>query len=236
MLVFVDYEHADYAGEWAQHNQAARTRITYRLEDVSGLHCHLVRYDRIDRDLLARLDASAIFISGQATDPDHYRAEELANLQEIVRSGDLPVFGFCGGWQFVAQALGLDLVPIEPTPEQSADESIVEWPGGVPAEFGYHPVELDGEHPLLDGLGPAPVFRHAHGLHIPVAPSGFRVLASTGPTPIQLAVDDDRRLVGTQFHPEYWTDEHPAGRRLIANFLVWAGVLDAADRPAEQTI
>jgi gamma-glutamyl-gamma-aminobutyrate hydrolase PuuD len=31
-------------------------------------------------------------------------------------------------------------------------------------------------------------------------------------------------MVGTQFHPEYWTDEHPAGRTLIANFLTWAGL------------
>ncbi|MDH3296626.1 MAG: hypothetical protein OER95_20080 [Acidimicrobiia bacterium] len=32
---------------------------------------------------------------------------------------------------------------------------------------------------------------------------------------------DDRRLVGTQFHPEYWTDDHPDGRTVIANFLDW---------------
>ncbi len=224
MLVFVDYEHADYEGEWAQQIRAARTWITYRLEDLAGLHCMLVRYDRIDEDLLERLDARAIFISGQATDPADYRPDDLAGLQRIVQTSGLPVFGFCGGWQFLAQTLGADLVPIEPTAEQGEHESIVEWPGGVPAEFGYHPVEVDGGHPLLDGLGSEPVFRHAHGLHVPRSPDGFRTLASTPVTPVQLAVDDERRLVGTQFHPEYWTDEHQAGRRLIANFLRWADI------------
>ncbi len=227
MLVFVDYEHAEwYAGDRAQPIQAARTWITYRLEDLAGQPCMLVRYDRIDADLLDRLGATAIFISGQATAPERYRAEDVSTLQDLVRRSGLPVFGFCGGWQFLAQALGAELVPIDPTPEQAAAESITEWPGGVAAEFGYHPVDVVAEHPLLDGLSRPPVFRHAHALHIPRAPAGFRVLATTAVTPVQLAVDDARRLVGTQFHPEYWTDEHLDGRRLIANFLVWAGVID----------
>ncbi len=224
MLVFVDYEHADYDGEWAQTIQAARTWITYRLEDLAGVHCMLVRYDRIDDDLLDRLDAKALFISGQASDPAIYQPDDLAPLQDLVRSARLPAFGFCGGWQFLAKALGADLVPIEPTPAQAASDRIVSWPGGALAEFGYHPVDVTGEHELLTGLGPAPVFRHAHGLHVPVAPDGFRVIASTEVSPIQLAVDDDRRFVGAQFHPEYWTDEHQAGRQLLVNFLAWIGV------------
>ncbi len=66
--------------------------------------------------------------------------------------------------------------------------------------------------------------RHAHYLQVPTLPTGFERLASSAITEIQMAVDDDRRLVGTQFHPEYYTDEHPAGRQIIANFLRWAGV------------
>ena len=223
MLVFVDYEHADYRGEWAQMIQAARTWITYRLEDISGLHTMLVRYDRITPELLERIEARAIFISGQASDPEVYRADELAPLQRIVRTSGLPVFGLCGGWQFLAQALGAELEPIAPTEAQSADDSIVEWPNG-PAEFGYHPVEVLAEHPLLDGVERPPTFRHAHALHVPEPPDGFEVVAATGVCLVQMAVDDERKLVGTQFHPEYWTDEHPDGRRLLQNFLRWSGV------------
>jgi GMP synthase (glutamine-hydrolysing) len=105
---------------------------------------------------------------------------------------------------------------------------MTEWDGERPAEFGYHPVEVlspGSDHALLAGLGTDPVFRHAHALHIAEPPTGFRSLASTPVTPIQLAVDDDRRQVGTQFHPEYWTDEHPAGRTLITNFLRWSGIV-----------
>ncbi len=56
-------------------------------------------------------------------------------------------------------------------------------------------------------------------------PEGFTTLASTPVTAVQMAVDDDRRMVGTQFHPEYYTDEHPAGRVMIENFLRWAEIV-----------
>ena len=38
-------------------------------------------------------------------------------------------------------------------------------------------------------------------------------------------VDDEHRIVGTQFHPEYATEEHPAGDILIRNFMEWAGLI-----------
>ncbi len=226
MLVFVDYEHADgYAGEHGERMLAARTRITYRLEDLAGRHCHLVRYDRVDQELLDSLDATAIFVSGNSKDPDDYAPASLEPVHTILRETELPVFGFCGGFQLLAQALGSDVVPI---PKRSGDDpSIVDLETGRSFEYGYHPIELTTaatRHPLAAGLGPRPVVRHAHGLHVPTPPRGFDTLGSTAATPVQLAVHDERRMVGTQFHPEYWTDEHPAGRTLIANFLTWAGL------------
>ena len=226
MLVFVDYEHASrYDEDGTDWLLAARARITYRLEDISGRHCMLVRYDRITPALLERLGVEAIFISGQGTDPSKYQAEETAAFEQIIRESGLPVFGFCGGWQFMAGCFGADLKKIVVPDERKDDDIITEWPGGRMAEFGYYPVDvIDGSHPVMAGLGDAPTFRHAHGLHIPELPDGFRTLGSTPVTPVQIAVDDKRRMVGTQFHPEYWTDEHPDGRQMIANFLDWAGV------------
>ncbi len=225
MLVFVDYEHADgYESEWGQRIQAARAWITYRLEDLSARHCMLVRYHRVTPELLAKLDAKAIFISGNGTDPARYDPESLAPLYSIVRDSGLPVFGFCGGFQVVAGAFGADVVPLDLGPDPVETEIVRPFTAGRFGELGYHPVEILDEHPLLAGTGPAPVFRHAHGLHVPVPPDGFRTLARTDATPVQMMVDDERRMCGTQFHPEYWTDEHPAGRTLIENFLRWAGL------------
>lgn len=227
MLIFVDYEHAErYKDGNGSNIQAARTWIGYRLEDLSDLPCLLVRWNKITPELLKQVDAKAIFISGNGADPSLYEADELQPLYEIIRTSGLPIFGFCGGFQCFAQALGSELKLIDVADDAEETEMLKKWPNGYFGEIGYHPVELTGEHVLLDGLGEAPVFRHAHGMHIPDPPDGFQVLARTETTPVQLAVSDELRIIGTQFHPEYWTDEHPAGRTLIENFMRWANIID----------
>ncbi len=227
MLVFVDFEHATgYDGEHAERVLAARTRITYRLEDLSGLPCHLVRYDRLDQALLDQLGATALLISGNSVTPDVYQPDEVAPIHDILRRTTLPIFGFCGGFQLLAQALGAEVVALD-GPVDDDNPVVFARPDGRPFEYGYHPVDSLAAakgHRLWDGLSDQPVFRHAHGFHVPNPPDGFETLASTRITPVQVAVHEERKIVGTQFHPEYWTDEHPDGRTVIANFFDWAGL------------
>ncbi|MGI9595888.1 MAG: type 1 glutamine amidotransferase [Acidimicrobiales bacterium] len=225
MIVFVDYEHPEgHDTEWGPKLLAARTTITYRLEDLAEQHCMLVRYDRITPELMAQLEVEAVFISGNGTDPDRYDPTSLEPLTEVGTSGRVPVFGFCGGFQFIAQALGATLAPINADVGQEHGELLRPFSNGRLGEMGYHKVDILGDHPLVDGLGPEPVFRHAHHLEVPEPPPGFEILASSPITAVQMAVDNDRRLVGTQFHPEYYTDRFPDGERLIRNFLRWAGI------------
>jgi GMP synthase (glutamine-hydrolysing) len=224
MIVFVDYEHADgHTTAWGEKLLAARTWITYRLEDLSGQHCMLVRYDQITPELLVQLDARALFISGNSVDPGRYDPQSLEPLHSIIAAGRIPTFGFCGGFQCVATALGAPVTPIA-VDESVASDRVQPFSDGRLGEMGYHPIDVVADHPLLAGLGPDPVVRHAHYLEVPTPPVGFTNLASTPITEVQMAVDDDRRIVGTQFHPEYYTDEHPAGRQMIENFLVWVGI------------
>ena len=63
--------------------------------------------------------------------------------------------------------------------------------------------------------------RNAHSWELKAAPPGFAVTAATDITPIQMMVNDERHIVGPQFHPEYWTDEHPDGHKMIENFCRW---------------
>ena len=149
----------------------------------------------------------------------------LKPIHAIVRETELPVFGFCGGFQLIAQALGVNAVALSVPDDPSKDPPLVMAKDGQPFEFGYHPVELSVEnstHPLLSGLGRQPIFRHAHGLHVPELPGKFVNLASTPATPIQMAVHNERQMAGAQFHPEYRTEEHSDGRTVIANFLAWS--------------
>jgi len=223
VIVFVDYEHQEgRTAKWGEKILAARTWITYRLEDLAGMPCLLTRYDRISPELLATIDARAIFISGNGTDPSRYEPSSLAAIHSIIRTTELPVFGFCGGFQCIATALGSPVEPIDT--DGLSSERLAPFGGGLLGELGYHPVDLIAEHPLLDGVDARPIVRHAHYLEVPTPPSGFECLASSEVTDVQMTVDNTRRMVGTQFHPEYYTDEHPAGKQMIANFLRWAEI------------
>lgn len=226
MIVFVDYEHADrYKDGGGTNIQAARTWISYRLEDLSSMPCLLVRWDHITPELLNKVDAKAIFISGNGSDPSLYDTNDLEPLYDIIRNSGLPIFGFCGGFQCLSQALGAEMKLLDIDPAAEETDILKKWPNGYFGEVGYNPIELLGDHLVLKDLGDAPIFRHAHGLHIPEPPAGFETLARTEVTPVQLAVNDERLIVGTQFHPEYWTDDHPAGKTLITNFLQWAEII-----------
>lgn len=225
MLLFVDSETVDtYERPELEFILTARARITYRLEALADMTCMLVRYERVTDELLERLGVRALFISGHTTSPQRYQREDVIAFQNVLRTTDVPIFGFCGGWQLVATALGAELTSIEVSERQKASEIITDWGDGHLAEAGYFPIDHPETHPLLDGLGKTSVHRHAHALHIERPPAGFETLASTEVTPVQLTANDDRKIAGTQFHPEYWTDEHPAGRTLIENFLRWSGV------------
>jgi len=222
VIVLVDNEHVDaYETRIGQTIAAARLRIKYRLEDLAADECLVIRYDRVDPDRLRRLGARAVFISGNSADADQYDPDDQEGLRAVVRTAAVPMFGFCGGHQVIAETMGAPLVRIGPDPSTVEEE----WAPGWAREFGYGPVTVVADHHLLSGLGDRPVFRHAHAWHVTAIPDGFANLASTEKSELQMLVDDDRRIVGTQFHPEYWTDEHPDGRRLIANFLRWSGLV-----------
>lgn len=230
MIIFVDYEHAsNRQTEWGREITRLRTEITYKLEDLAHEHCMLVRYDRITDDLLAQLDPTAMFISGNGTDPKQYLASELESSARLIRSRSVPTFGFCGGFQLMAIAFDIPLTPLGALNDRDVGDVVDDaahhaspFAAASVTEVGFAPVELVGEHRLFDGLGAEPVFRHAHMFQVAEVPDGFERVARTDLTELQMVVDDEHRMVGTQFHPESWTDEHPAGGRLIENFLDWA--------------
>ena len=225
MIVFIDNEsEKGYESPWGERLLAARVRIKYRLEDLTNQPCLIVRYNKVTADLLRHYEIQAIFISGSGTDPDQYNPAEQAGMYEALRTKQWPTFGFCGGMQAMSESYG---VPIERIGALGPDEEDPNpnFAPGYKKEFGYGPVQLLKPHPILKGLGEAPVFRHAHSWEVKTVPAGFSLYASTATTPVQLIIHDELPIVGTQFHPEYWTDEHPAGKVLIENFCRWAGLI-----------
>jgi len=224
MILYVDYEHASsYLKPHTDWLLAARARISYMLQDVSGHRCLLQRYTDVDAGIVDELAIAAVFISGNGADTDRYDQRDLDGLREIIRSGGTPVFGFCGGFQLLGQTLGARLERIGRLDDDEIDPHPKYQPGWR-KELGYAPVDLVGEHRLLHGVERQPMVRHAHTFELKDLPDGFVNLARTDVTELQYAAHESLPLAGTQFHPEYWTDEHPAGRQLIANFCDWVGV------------
>lgn len=226
MIVFVDNEHEKgYDKPWGEKIQAARTWIKYRLEDISGEPCLIVRYNRVTPALLEELKVKAVLVSGSGTPITEYDEAELVGLRAVFREKRYPTFGFCGGFQLLAETLGAELAEIGPLAQGEAETEPVNFSPGMKKEFGYHPVQLTAAHPLLAKLSQQPVMRHAHSWEIKSLPEGFEAYASTDVTPIQMIIHQTLPIVGTQFHPEYYTDEHPAGRQLIENFFRYSAVI-----------
>ena len=225
MIVLIDNEHADgYLQPWGEKLMAARVRIKYRLEDITGQPCLIVRYNKVSPEFLDEFQVRAVFVSGSGTDADHYTPAEQAGLRRVFLEQRWPIFGFCGGFQVMAETYGEPLARIGALAPGEPDPA-PDFAPGMKKEVGYQPVPIIRAHPLLAGLGAAPVMRQAHSWEIKHAPAGFDVYAATALSPVQMIIHRDLPIVGTQFHPEYYTDEHPAGRILIENFCRQAGLM-----------
>ena len=122
MIVFVDNEHeSGYEASFGKMILAARTRIKYRLEDLTGLPCLIVRYSHITKELLQKYDIKAIFVSGSGSDANKYSADEQANFRSIISEKAWPMFAFCGGFQVMSETFGAPLQPIGPLPPGAPD-------------------------------------------------------------------------------------------------------------------
>ncbi|MDY7041543.1 MAG: hypothetical protein SVX38_11835 [Chloroflexota bacterium] len=227
MIVYVDIEHDRLrrnVAEW-ENLLARRLEVKYRLEEVSGHPCLLVRYHSVNPALLRTLDARAVVVSGNATEWEHYAEEDLAGLRSIFRAAAWATLCFCGGCQALAQTFGAELGPMgpllpgdpEPPPELNVSP-------GMRQERGFMPVRFVESHPLFADLGPEAIVYQWHYWEAKAAPPGFRVLAESSFCHVQAIVHEDGPLFGTQFHPEQYDDEHQDGRRILQNFFRLAGL------------
>lgn len=223
MIIFVDNEHeVGYSKPWGQFLMAARTKIKYRLEDITGDECLMVRYHKVSRKLLEQYDARAVFVSGNSAEPQYYHHSDKIQLYEIIKREEIPFFGFCGGFQLMGEAheVPMELMGYVEPPEYDELGQRKQF-----REFGYEKIDVVKDHPMLEGLGKEPIVRHAHRFELKEVPENFEILASTEMCKVQMIAHKSRPIVGTQFHPEYYTDEHPAGRIMIENFCKLAGLI-----------
>ncbi|MBL8055279.1 MAG: hypothetical protein JNK29_01210 [Anaerolineales bacterium] len=224
MIVFVDLEHDRLAQDYpdlAMPSAANRLKIKYRLEDLSGEPCLIMRYHHVTPDRLRAVGARALIVSGNTTEFEHYPEATLAGLRAALREAAWPTLAFCGGSHILSQTYGADIGPMGALPagQSVTDPLFSRLAPGMRQERGYLPVRVVHAHPFFDGLGEAPVFLLSHYWETRGVPAGFELFASTEACPVQMIGRVDRPVYATQFHPEQWDDDHPAGRRFLENFF-----------------
>lgn len=157
------------------------------------------------------LRPSHIILSGQSHPWEKYSRESLAGVFEVIKKAPQPILGVCGGHQQIALAFA---APIDLMARLGPGVGYE----GAKRERGYFPIETTGEG-IFRNLPAEITVWHSHFDEVKKLPWGFRRTASNETCPIQAMEHAERPLFGVQFHPELFDDEHPAGRRVLENFL-----------------
>lgn len=229
MIVYIDMEHDSMRARprmWEK-SLATRLRDKFRLEEISGQPCLIVRYKQVSPALLDELDVRAVVVSACYTDFEHYSEESLIGLTAIYKDASRPMLGICAGYQLMAEHHGASIGPIGALPPGAEDSHAGSF-GHVPGalqERGYTPVSLRESHPLFTGLGRRRIFFQSHYWEVKERPAGFEVLADSDLCAIQAIAHKERPLYGVQFHPEEYDEAHPGGRKVLENFFRLAGII-----------
>ena len=177
----------DFGAQYAQ-------LIARRVREA-GVYSEIVPHTADVAAIMDR-DPAAIILSGG---PSSVYADGAPAVDPALFDAGVPVFGICYGFQAMAAALGGDVGRT-----------------GL-REYGRTPLTVVDPGVVFDGLPAALSVWMSHGDSVRAAPTGFRVTASTGGTPVAAFEDPQRRLAGVQFHPEVLHTEH--GQRILAGFL-----------------
>jgi GMP synthase (glutamine-hydrolysing) len=177
-------------------------RLRERLAAAAGDAVEMCHYEQVDPARLRR--ASSIVLSGSWAPWAEHDPARLERLADAMRDADRPVLGICAGMQLQAVFAGGTIGPAR-----------------VP-ERGYLPVEVHDRSDLLRALPAEIDVFQDHTDEITSLPKEFRRLASSPACAVQAIGDSVRRWWGTQFHPENFDADHPAGEQVLRTFFALA--------------
>lgn len=174
------------------------TQLIARRVREAGVYCEIHPFN-ISEDKIKAYQPKGIILSGG---PASTLDEGSPRAPSIVWNMGLPIFAICYGQQTTCLQLG----------------GKVE--GGHAREFGKAMIEIKQASPLFEGLwsvGSQQQVWMSHGDRVTVLPEGFHVAAASEGAPFAIAVNEQRRIYTTMFHPEvvHTLD----GAKLLSNFV-----------------
>jgi GMP synthase-like glutamine amidotransferase len=224
MICYVDLEHPERGpsmlseGPEATQRKADLLTFKARFERLSGAPCLLLHFTQVDSDLLDRLGVRAIVVSGHSTLIDYYDPGTLAPLVELIRETRVPLLGLCGGHQLIGLTYGATPMPMGPLAPGQVDPKPDLAPG-MRKEWGPSRVRVAPDEALFAGLDESVVVEQRHFWELKTVPTGFVRIASSEACTVQAIRHASRPLYGVQFHPERYSEHHPDGRTILANFF-----------------
>jgi GMP synthase-like glutamine amidotransferase len=194
------YVLSEHEGGLTRERAAAYERDCERLASLTEAEVAIAPYWSLEAP-----DADVLVLSG-STDPwALHDPVALERHHATLNAFPGPVLGICAGMQNLVRARGGTI--------------------GHAAQpvYGFTAVDVvDGTDLLCDCPASIEVLQR-HDDEVTSLPAGLRVIASSAACPVEAIAADDRPWWGTQFHPEAWDDEHPAGRAILERFLHLAG-------------
>lgn len=174
----------------AQYSQLIARRIR-----ECKVYCELLPFDT-PAEKLAELNPKGIVFSGG---PASVYEEGAPECDPKVFDLGIPILGICYGMQYMARALGGEVVNSEKR------------------EYGRTELRVLSDGDLFADLNPQLICWMSHGDAVTKAPPGFTVTAMTANTPVAAMSDLKRAWFGVQFHPE--VVHTPWGVEILRNFL-----------------
>ena len=199
-----------YAGAFCHHK--------FTLERLAHDCCLMLHYKQVNRRLLSETCPWAICHSGGSALYDSYDVLEDKAYGECIRRWDIPQIGFCGGSQILATKLGSTIGPMRALREGEADHNPGYHPGQL-KEWGVYPVRIVRRDPLFKGLDGTLHVQEYHSWEVKDLGRDLVLLASSEHCRVQVFVQRERLLYGTQFHPEQSHDNYPDGFKMLLNFF-----------------
>lgn len=174
------------------------TQLIARRVRETGVYCEIHPFQNA-AEAFERLQPKGVIFSGG---PASVTDEGSPRAPQAVFDAGVPILAICYGQQTAALQLG----------------GKVE--GGHAAEFGRADVEILKPSPLFEGFWEVgqryPVWM-SHGDRVTVLPEGFVVAGTSENAPFAIALNEERRIYTTMFHPE--VVHTPDGGKLLANFV-----------------
>jgi GMP synthase (glutamine-hydrolysing) len=177
----------DFGGQYKQ-------LIARRVREL-GVYSEIIPGNTEISKILAKNPAGIILTGG----PSSVYEENSPKCSPELFSLGIPVLGICYGIHLMSHLLGGKV------------ESC-----GV-SEYGQTEAKTDPSSPLFSGLGEAQTVLMSHTDLICALPEGFRAIASTRDCPCAAFENPEKKLYGTQFHPEVVHTVN--GVKMLKNFL-----------------